>query len=108
VNKLNEEHKDDNTEVLVKKVGIRKDFLMMWMGDSCWHDVINTNLNGFFYFTRAFLVSRDKNENELKSMIPLNRFGLPEEVAEVVCFPSSKKSSYLTGEVISINGGLFA
>jgi len=53
-------------------------------------------------------MTRDLNENELKSMIPLNRFGLPEEVAELVCFLASDKSSYITGEVISINGGLYS
>jgi 3-oxoacyl-[acyl-carrier protein] reductase len=53
-------------------------------------------------------MTKDLNENELKGMIPLNRFGLPEEVAELVCFLASEKSSYITGEVISINGGLYS
>lgn len=48
------------------------------------------------------------NEAELKKLIPLNRFGEPEEVAEVVGFFASEKSSYITGEVISINGGLYS
>jgi 3-oxoacyl-[acyl-carrier protein] reductase len=52
-------------------------------------------------------MTKDLNEMELKSMIPLSRFGLPEEVAEVVCFLASDKSSYITGEVISIDGGLY-
>jgi 3-oxoacyl-[acyl-carrier protein] reductase len=47
------------------------------------------------------------NENELKNMIPLNRFGLPEEVAAAVCFLASDQASYITGEVISVNGGLY-
>ena len=51
-------------------------------------------------------MTEDLNENELKKIIPLNRFGLPEEVAEVVGFLASEKSSYVTGEVISVNGGL--
>jgi len=51
-------------------------------------------------------MTKDLNENELKASIPLNRFGLPEEVAEVVGFLASEKSSYVTGEVISVNGGL--
>ena len=37
-------------------------------------------------------MTKDLNENELKNLIPLNRFGLPEEVAEVVCFLASDKS----------------
>jgi 3-oxoacyl-[acyl-carrier protein] reductase len=172
INKWNEEHKDDYVEVLINNAGIRKDILMMWMENNDWRDVLNTNLDGFFYVTRALLknmlikkygriinivslsglkglpgqvnysaakaavigatkalaqeigkknvtvnavapgfirtdMTKDLNENELKSMIPLNRFGLPEEVAEVVCFLASEKSSYITGEVISINGGLY-
>ncbi len=47
------------------------------------------------------------DESQLKKFIPLNRFGLPEEVAEVVEFLSSDKSSYITGEVISVNGGIY-
>jgi len=173
INIWNEQHKDEYIEVLVNNAGIRKDVLLMWMEDDQWHDVINTNLNGFFYLTRALLknmlvkkygriinmvslsglkglpgqvnysaakaavigatkalaqeigkknvtvnavapgfiksdMTRDLNENELKSMIPLNRFGLPEEVAELVCFLASDKSSYITGEIISINGGLYS
>ncbi|MBP1667682.1 MAG: fabG [Bacteroidetes bacterium] len=52
-------------------------------------------------------MTKDLNEAELKNLIPLNRFGLPEEVAEVVCFLASEKASYITGEVISVNGGLY-
>lgn len=52
-------------------------------------------------------MTKDLNEKELKQNIPLNRFGLPEEVAETVCFLASEKASYITGEVISVNGGLY-
>jgi 3-oxoacyl-[acyl-carrier protein] reductase len=37
----------------------------------------------------------------------MNRFGQPEEVANLVSFLASDKSSYITGQVISINGGLY-
>jgi 3-oxoacyl-[acyl-carrier protein] reductase len=50
---------------------------------------------------------QDINENDYRQLIPLNRFGKPEEVADLVAFLASKKASYITGEVISINGGLY-
>ena len=47
------------------------------------------------------------DEKELKKQIPVNRFGLPEEVAHAVGFLASKDAAYITGEVLSINGGLY-
>ena len=44
---------------------------------------------------------------ELKKLVPMNRFGKPEEVAELAAFLVTEASSYITGEVISINGGLY-
>ncbi|MBC8487901.1 MAG: 3-oxoacyl-ACP reductase FabG [Bacteroidetes bacterium] len=166
------QHKDQYIEVLINNAGIRKDMLLMWMENKQWFDVLNTNLNGFFFVTRMLLkdmlvkkygrivnivslsgikglpgqinysaakggiiaatkalaqeigkkkvtvnavapgfistdMTKDLNEKELKQLIPLNRFGNPEEVAEVVAFLASEKSSYVTGEVISVNGGLY-
>lgn len=49
----------------------------------------------------------DLNEKELVNMIPMKRFGLPEEVADIVGFFASKNASYITGQVLSINGGLY-
>jgi 3-oxoacyl-[acyl-carrier protein] reductase len=172
LSKWQEENQEQYVEVLVNNAGIRKDTLLIWMENQQWQDVLNTNLNGFFYTTRFLLknmlvkkygriinvvslsglkglpgqvnysaakagvigatkalsqeigkkrvtvnavapgfiktdMTRDLNENELKNLIPLNRFGLPDEVAEVVCFLASEKASYITGEVISVNGGLY-
>ncbi|WP_333850663.1 3-oxoacyl-ACP reductase FabG [Epilithonimonas sp.] len=53
-------------------------------------------------------MTQDFDENELKAMIPVNRFGEAEEVADLVAFLASKKSSYITGEVININGGIYS
>lgn len=47
------------------------------------------------------------DEAALKQMIPLHRLGTPEEVAELVGFLASPNASYITGDVISINGGLY-
>ncbi|MDR1880792.1 MAG: 3-oxoacyl-ACP reductase FabG [Tannerellaceae bacterium] len=47
------------------------------------------------------------DEDELKRLIPAGRFGEPEEVAGLVGFLASPEASYITGEVISINGGLY-
>ena len=44
---------------------------------------------------------------EIKAMIPMARVGKPEEVARVVRFLSSEDASYITGQVICINGGMF-
>jgi len=52
-------------------------------------------------------MTEDLNENELRTMIPVNRFGTPEEVAHVVGFLVAKEAAYVTGEVISVNGGLY-
>jgi 3-oxoacyl-[acyl-carrier protein] reductase len=164
-------NKDGYIEVLINNAGIRKDNLMIWMEKTEWNEVLNTNLNSFFYVTRLVLkdmlvkkygrivnivslsgiiglpgqtnysaakagiigatkalareigkkkvtvnavapgfiktdMTKELNENEHKSQIPLARFGEPEEVAHIVAFLASEKASYITGQVISINGGL--
>ena len=48
------------------------------------------------------------NEAELKNMVPLKRFGTPEEVAHTVGFLVTEGAAYITGEVISVNGGLYS
>lgn len=165
-------HENAYIEVLVNNAGIRKDMLMIWMENEHWNDVINTNLNSFYFITRVLLkkmllkrygrivnvvslsgikglpgqvnysaakagviaatkalaqevgkkkvtvnavapgfiktdMTAELNEAELKQLIPLNRFGTTDEVAEAVVFLASEKASYITGEVISVNGGLY-
>jgi len=52
-------------------------------------------------------MTKDLDQNSLKEMIPLKRFGKPEEVAAITAFIASEKAGYITGEVISVNGGLY-
>lgn len=165
-------HPDEYISVLVNNAGIRKDALMMWMKNEEWNDVLQTNLNGFFFVTRRLLkdmlvhkfgriinivslsgikgmpgqanysaakagiIAATKSiaqecgkknvtanavapgfiktdmvegidETQARMMIPVGRFGRPEEVAHVVGFLADEASSYVTGEVISVNGGLY-
>lgn len=53
-------------------------------------------------------MTQDLDAKELVKMIPANRFGKAEEVADLVGFLVSKKASYITGEVININGGIYS
>ena len=52
-------------------------------------------------------MTADLNESELKKLVPVGRFGEASEVAELVAFLVSDAAAYITGEVISINGGIY-
>lgn len=52
-------------------------------------------------------MTKDLDEAQLKMMIPMGRFGKPEEVAGIVGFLASDEASYITGAVVNVNGGLY-
>ena len=52
-------------------------------------------------------LTADIDEAEFKKQIPAGRFCEPAEVADLAMFLISEQASYITGEVISINGGLY-
>jgi len=49
----------------------------------------------------------EKVKEELKRLIPVDRLGQPEDVAEAVFFLVSERSSYITGQVLNVNGGIY-
>ena len=49
----------------------------------------------------------EKAKEELKRMIPMDRLGKPEDVAEAVLFLVSEASTYITGQVLHVNGGIY-
>lgn len=161
-------------DILVNNAGVTRDGLFMRMKDEDWDMVLDTNLKGAFYFSRAVVrpmmkkrsgciinissiigltgnagqanysasksglfgltkslakevASRgirvnalapgfiqtemtdelnDKIKEQLKSEIPLGYFGQPEDIAGVVGFLSSSESRYITGQVLTVDGGL--
>lgn len=78
------------TKALAQEVGARK-------------VTVNAVAPGFI----ATDMTKELDESDLKKMIPVGRFGKPEEVAALVGFLASPEAAYITGEVISINGGLY-
>lgn len=78
------------TKALAQEIGSRK-------------ITVNAVAPGFI----ATDMTKDFNEADFKKMIPAGRFGKPEEVAALVGFLASEDAAYITGEVISINGGLY-
>jgi 3-oxoacyl-[acyl-carrier protein] reductase len=68
--------------------------------------LVNAVAPGFIETDMTAVLKEEIKEN-YKKQIPLGRFGKPEEVANVVLFLASPLSSYITGEVIHVNGGMF-
>ena len=70
----------------------------------------NINVNAIspgFIETDITDVLPDSVKEKYKEIIPLSRFGIPEDVAKAVLFLASDDSSYITGEILKINGGLY-
>ncbi len=68
--------------------------------------LVNAVAPGFIETDMTAVLSEEIKEN-YKKQIPMGRFGSPEEVANVVLFLVSDLASYITGEVIHVNGGMY-
>jgi len=67
---------------------------------------VNAVAPGFIVTEMTDKLPPERKESIL-AMIPLQRFGQPQDVAELVAFLASERASYITAQVISINGGMF-
>ena len=161
-------------DILVNNAGVIDDGLLLRMKDEAWERVINTNLNGTFYCSRAVLKSMvkarwgriinigsvvglrgnigqtnytaskaaingftfalakevatrnitvntitpgyihtdtvdvlsDKQKDTIMTWIPMQRFGEVEDISAMVGYLASQKAKYVTGQVISVDGGM--
>lgn len=161
-------------DILVNNAGITRDALLMRMRDEDWDAVLQTNLTGTAYCTRAVIrsmmrqksgkiinitsviglmgnagqanyaaskagiigltksIAREvakrgitvnaiapgfiqtemtanlaqQDQQKILEMIPIGRFGLPEDVSQVALFLASDAAQYITGQVVQVDGGM--
>ena len=66
---------------------------------------VNAVAPGFICTEMTEVLSEEVQAN-VKKQIPLGQFGKPEDVAEAVAFLASEKARYITGQVLSVDGGM--
>ena len=106
-----------SVDILVNNAGITKDGLMLRMSEAQWDAVIGVNLKSAFNFIHACVpvMMRQRNgsiinmaeiRKEWTSKIPLRRGGTTEDIANTALYLASDLSSYVSGQVIQVDGGM--
>ena len=68
--------------------------------------LVNAIAPGFIRTRMTEMLTEDQKK-KLAEMIPLERLGEPEDVAQAALFLAAPESSYITGQVLSVNGGMY-
>ena len=84
-------------DILVNNAGITRDGLLIRMKDEDFDAVIDTDMTA---------VLSDKVKDAMVQEIPMRKMGRPEDVANAVLFLVSDCSSYITGQVVNVDGGM--
>ena len=67
---------------------------------------VNVVAPGLIYTDMTRSLGDDVRE-KWAAQVPLGRLGTPDEVASAVCFLASDEASYITGQVLAVNGGMY-
>lgn len=84
-------------------IGLTRSLAAQWARDGIR---VNCVAPGLTDTAMSSIYSQDERRS-FEQMIPLGRYARPEEVAEAIAFLASDRSSYITGAVLDVNGGMF-
>jgi len=118
-------------QVLVSNAGGYRDAPMAGMNQAQWRYPIDVSLHGFFNVAQPLLLpmmatrwgriiaissvagviaghitTREFAADAIKRLVPMKRAGTPDEVAALVAFLASNDAAYISGQIISVNGGM--
>ena len=79
---------------------------LMDAGPDKYMFVTYSTTNGLLKVLRHGLLNNSFDAETIAKLVPMKRSGKPEEVADLVGFLASENAAYITGQIISVNGGM--